>query len=476
MDTEVLIVGGGPVGLTARALLGRWGVRTLLVEKRRELSPFPRSRLVNVRSMEIYRALGLDAAITAVAFAREYGRVRFRDTLNGPDLASAPMLGVHDPVPASPALGVVTSQDRLEPVLLAAADSPVRFGTALVDVVEEADSVRAVLDDGTEVHADFVVAADGAKSTVRDRLGIGTEGPGSLGTFTTVVFDADLGGLPPTGVCFTPHGTLTPLYPEGGWAWFGPTVPDADWPAVVSRALGAEVPVEVRRVQRWEMSAFVATGFRRGRVLLAGDAAHAVPPIGGLGMNTGVGDAHNVCWKLAGVLRGWAGTCLLDTYEAERHPVAHRTLTQAVANARRTMAVRDGEVPWSEQYFAQLGLVLGVAYRSSAVLDPGELAEPGTDYVPTLRPGHRMPHFWLAPGRSTLDACREGFALFTVEDAELAGPWPLQVERVTGEWLGTRGALLVRPDGHIGAHLADVAELPGALATITSAEAHSQTE
>ncbi|WP_261800689.1 FAD-dependent monooxygenase [Streptomyces sp. PBH53] len=230
----VLIVGGGPAGLTARALLARWGVRTLLVEKHRELSPFPRSRLVNVCSMEIYRRLGLAGRIAARAFAPEYGRVRFRDTLDGPDVATAAMAGVQAPVPESPVTGVVTSQHRLEPTVLGAADAPVRFGTELVGPAEESGGVVALLADhgrGTEtrVRARYVLAADGAHSTVRRLLGIGTGGPGALGDFTTVVFDADLGrwcARQPAGVYFTAHGSFLPLYPEGGWAWSGPTPED----------------------------------------------------------------------------------------------------------------------------------------------------------------------------------------------------------------------------------------------------------
>ncbi|MGO4423203.1 FAD-dependent monooxygenase, partial [Streptomyces sp. MCAF7] len=146
-EVPVLIVGGGPVGLTARALLERWGIRTLLVEKHGELSPFPRARLVNVRSMEIYRHLGLEARITVDAFAPEFGRIRFRDTIHDPDFATAAMIGVNAPVPESPVIGVVTSQDRLEPVLLAAADAPVRFGVELIELAEEAESVVALLVD-----------------------------------------------------------------------------------------------------------------------------------------------------------------------------------------------------------------------------------------------------------------------------------------------------------------------------------------
>ncbi|MFC9292947.1 FAD-dependent monooxygenase [Streptomyces sp. NPDC057011] len=512
-EVDVLIVGGGPVGLTARALLERWGVRTLSVEKHRELSPFPRSRLVNARSMEIYRQLGLAAKIAARAFAPEFGRVRFRDTLYDDDFATAGMVGVNAPIPESPVTGVLTSQDRLEPTLLAGADAQLRFGSELIGLAEEDESVVAVLADGrrgaeTRVRARYVLAADGANSTVRERLGIETTGPGAMAGFTTVVFDADLSrwcAEQPAGVYFTAHGSFAPLYPEGGWAWFGPTPEDtagADWPGLVSRALGpkADVRAEVLRVQHWVMNGFVAERFRHGRILLAGDAAHAIPVFGGLGMNAGVADVHNLCWKLAGVLHGWAGPRVLDTYEEERLPVARLTLRQAVANAhlaihvltRRREQLQAGaaaaptqmELPWSERYFAQLGLVLGVAYRSAAVLTDGSAppdpSEVGTDYVPTAEPGHRMPHLWLAPGRSTLDAFGAWFTLLTSDptpwEQQAAAPWPLRIETLSDEHLDRcglppYGALLVRPDGHVAARWHDRpphdSTLRDALATIT---------
>jgi putative polyketide hydroxylase len=301
---------------------------------------------------------------------------------------------------------------------------------------------------------------------VRQLLSIAVDGPGTLSDMTTVVFDADLSSwsaAEPAGVYMTAHGMFLPIYPEGGWAWVAPSTSDTAWESLVRDAIGSPVAVEVLRVQQWSVTAFVASRFRVGPVFLAGDAAHTVPGAGGLGMNTGLAGVHNLCWKLAASLQGWASPGLLDSYQSERLPVAQVTLRQAVANSQLMQAATanrraqllagappaDVELPWSQQYFAQLGLVLGVAYGS------GE--EPGTEYVPVASPGHRMPHLWLSDGRSTLDAVGEWFTVFTPDpDAwRQPAPWPVRVQEIsTGTWeLGRQAALLVRPDGYIAARL-----------------------
>jgi putative polyketide hydroxylase len=497
-EVDVLIVGGGPVGLTARALLERWGVRIKLVEKYSKLSPFPRSRLINVRSMEIFHQLGVAADVRALAFAPEFGCVRFRDNLIGHEYATAAMIGLDAPIAESPVFGAISSQDRLEPILRAAAATTPLFGVELVDLAEENGAVVVELVDknaGTRscVRARYVIGADGANSIVRQRLGIDTTGPGTIGHSTTVVFDADLqrwSAEQPAGVYFTTNGSFLPLYPEGGWSWVVSTPDDTtnvDWAARVSEALGPDhdIRADVLRVEHWVVNAFVAERFRHGRILLAGDAAHALPPAGGFGMNLGIADVHNLCWKLAGVLHGWANPRLLETYETERQPVAHETLGQAVANAQLMWQVQakcpadntEVELPWSERYFAQLGLVLGAAYHSRAVVTDGApvaRAGVGTDYVPTCEPGHRMPHLWLSPGRSTLDTLGEWFTVLTPDPGrwDQQALWPLHIETLSSEhadhWnLGPGGALLVRPDGYVGARLSGDAALDQALATIT---------
>ena len=240
---------------------------------------------------------------------------------------------------------------------------------------------------------------------------------------------------------------------------------------VARRAVGdPTVPIDIVGVRSWESFTLVADRYRDGRVFLAGDAAHVTTPIGGLGMNCGIADVHNLAWKLAGVIDGWAAAGLLDTYEPERRPVAAASAEASRGAARPPAATH--------------GIVLGYAYESAAVVPDGTsppiVDDAVNDYVPTARPGHRAPHLWLdrEKAHSTLDLFGDGFVLLTDEtsrgnaEATLIGAAaagiPVRVIAPDSpKWrdmygIGQEGAVLVRPDGHVAArhaHLATTAEL-----------------
>jgi hypothetical protein len=217
------------------------------------------------------------------------------------------------------------------------------------------------------------------------------------------------------------------------------------------------VGVDILGVRLWESTALVADGYRRGRILLAGDAAHVTTPIGGLGMNCGMADVHNLAWKLSGVTHGWASASLLDSYEPERQPVARDTAVASLEAARPPAPVD--------------GVVLGYAYESSVIVPDGTapptMADPVNDYVPTGRPGHRAPHLWLDPSRShsTLDLVGDAFAVITdstspaltqaSEVAQASTGIPVRSHVIDDDMcldlygIHSGGAVLVRPDGHV---------------------------
>jgi 2-polyprenyl-6-methoxyphenol hydroxylase-like FAD-dependent oxidoreductase len=516
VQVPVLIVGGGPVGLVASVCLSRLGVESLLVERHPGTTIHPKARNLNLRTMEILRPWGIDAELQAQALPRSWtGSFIYTTTLAGRELGRMPTASFEGEraSPLSPVTGVLSSQDVYEPVFRRLAErlgpGELLFHCELEELAIEGDQVRSRLrrlHDGAavEVTSRFVLACDGWASGVRRHLGIDMEGPSDIGHFVNVYFRADLSpwvASRPAVLYFVAsdetRGVFQPLDGRGRWlcqiSYDGSASSFAaytaerclDW---IRRAVGSsEVEAEILSVGTWTMNATVAAAFRRGPIFLAGDAAHQLPPTGGFGMNTGVQDVHNLAWKMAGVLAGWAGPGLLDSYETERRPVARTNADRSLDNSRmvgRINRAREADarqaVAASRRYGNFTGMDLGFHYEEGALVPDGTapttVADPVVDYEPTARPGHRAPHLRLElHGReiSTLDLFDGSFTLLA---PETGAPWrdaaraaarrlgvPLQaftvgpggdLEDRERRWpdlygVGAHGAVLVRPDGHV---------------------------
>jgi 2-polyprenyl-6-methoxyphenol hydroxylase-like FAD-dependent oxidoreductase len=495
-QTKVLVVGGSLVGLSTSVLLAGYGVPHLLVESHRGTAIHPRAASFHQRTMEVFRSAGLQSAVEEVA-AREFrqgGAIVAVESLAGKELAYF-YRSYNDGVEGlSPTDRLFITQVGLEPVLrqrAAELGAEHLFGTDLVSFDARDDQVTAVIrprDGGPEetVAADYLVAADGAHSAVREQLGIPMTGRGSFADCVTIYFRADVNpfmGDRNLSVVYVNHPELTGFFRfsyagDSGFlavfATLGPggarnTHVGADISAelcadLVRTALGSgsELPVEIESVQRWSAMAATAQTFQSGQVFLAGDAAHVMPPTGGFGGNTGVADAYNLAWKLAYVTQGTAGPGLLDTYTAERRPISELTVEQAYT--RYALRV-DPSLPRDDLRppLDDPAIELGSIYRSPAVLaGTGTGADPAQElddpHARTWTPGTRVPHLPMADGTgSTLDTAAPGFALLT-DDA--SDHWPQAAGQarnalgvtVTVHQLSSgalQGAALIRPDGVI---------------------------
>ena len=505
--TPVLVVGGSLVGLSMAMFLAWQGVPTVLVERHTGSSPHPRALGYTPRTLELFHLAGLDAQIPEVPANFRLRRARVESLAGkwsddsdwtpqkpGQQKAQASVMDY------SPHTGASIAQDQLEPLLRGKAaelGADLRLGTELVRFEQDADGVTAFLRErnGREytLHAQYMVAADGHESPIREVLGICREGRGHLNTVRSVLFRAPLdeylqSGIHQFEIDQPDLKAFLTTYNDGRWVlMFTDDVArdEEALTAAVFQAIGrTDLEVEIITTGRWELEALIAERFAAGRVFIAGDAAHTLPPTrGGFGANTGVQDAHNLAWKLSAVLSGESTPRLLDTYSAERQPVAWLRHQQTFA--RPDYASYASEEQKKLPVIEDAAMEFGQLYRSAAVLGAGEeLPEALRPDQWKGQPGTRAPHLWITRGgtrQSTLDLFGQGWVLLSGDDrwglaaaraGEVLGvklqslhvgtdvePEDLEAFR-TAFGLGTSGASLVRPDGYVAWRLAELPRDP----------------
>lgn len=486
LHTPVLIVGGSLVGLSASLFLSWRGVANVVVEKHAGSSPHPRAQGFTQTTLEHFRAVGISGCIPQVPEGTQLRRVVV-ESLAGrwaEEQAWTPGESVHAMSGLSPCTGAAIAQDKLEPLLRRAAaerGAELRASTELVSFEPDADGVVARLRDGNgagelDITADYLIAADGADSPVREALGIGRSGVGRLRVLRSVLFRC------PEADAYLDRGVRQFQVRREGFRAFLTTYGDSRWVLMfegdeertpddlrtaIRAALGADMAFDILATGRWEMAGRIADAYRSGRVFLAGDAAHQLPPTrGGFGANTGIDDAWNLAWKLEHVIKGLAGPALLDTYDDERRPIGWLRHQQTFSRPDYAAWVGTGFVP--EPLFGDAALEFGQLVRSSAVIGAGpSLPAAATPDQWKGQPGTRAPHCWIEAGgttRSTLDLFGHGFVLmseradwmpvaraFGLEAVHVASDVIFPRDQAFGDVFGVSpdGATLIRPDGVI---------------------------
>lgn len=533
VQPSVLVVGGGPVGLALAGDLGWRGIPCTLIERGDGKVAQPKMDMVGIRSMEFCRRWGIVDWVESAGYNREYPQdCAWVTSLSGYEFGRErfPAPAHEKPPPHSPQKRERCPQNFFDPVLQRfARRSPgvrLAYATELLDFEQRADRVEARVRDmaSGEIRtlcAGFLVGCDGGASLVRQSLGIDMVGEPALTYTTNVVFRCD--GLELLHDK-APAYRFIFIGPEGTWAtlvaingrdqWRFSLIGDAhkrtlsedEARAAIVRAVGRPFEFEILSMLPWVRRQLVARHYRKGRVFLAGDAAHLTSPTGGFGMNTGLLDAVNLSWKLAAVVEGWGGPHLLDSYEREQLPVAVRNVGEATENLRRMLSPRivdldprmfeagDPEAEAARREYGlrytemmrrewfSIGVHLGYVYEDSPIVVPDGTPRPPlqtSSYTPTARPGSRAPHAWLGDGRSTLDLFGRGFVLLRlgddpppVRDLVLAAGrarMPLEVIDLAEPAVARlyeRRLVLVRPDGQV-AWRADA--LPGDAAGLVEA-------
>ena len=532
MRTQVLIIGAGPIGMMASLLLSNQGISSIIVERRLERMTAPKAHAVNPRTIEICDAAGLPGAdLRAEGSPVDLaGHVRFASTLAGMTFGSLPyerqteaaleitpfpLINISQPRFEASIARILETKDDIA-LFRGAECRELRQSPTHVTASVHIRGARAPL----EIDADYVLAADGAGSRTREALRIEMEGPETLQNYVMIHCEGDLGAY--TKACpgvlvftFDPRaGGVFIFYDDmKSWVFMKAYNPEAESPDAfdearcrqeIQESIGVDAPFRIKNISPWRMTAQIAQSYRSGRVFLIGDAAHRFPPTGGLGLNTGVGDAHNLAWKLAAVLHGRADDALLATYETERRPVAKNNSEQSLTNAAKMfdlIAALQGPDPASAaDYFARqcaegaqskdirsaveaqrphfdsIHLQLGYRYHSPALIGSIPL-EPDPDqdisvYKPSYAVGALLPHEWVSDNVSLLSQLTDDkFALVCgpkgndwsnavqqISDIHVVRretPWPSAAD------LAADAALLIRPDGHIAARYAGKCENAG---------------
>lgn len=525
----VLIVGAGPVGLTASLLLSHYGVANIVVDRRSRVGTHPRARSLNIRSSEIMRQLGLSAELEEQSIPNFWTRrMLWVQSMAGEILGLHPWMTNPDVPPSldtpeekppyysefTPSRYLFSSQEKIDASLFQSAQSQgeadIRMDSELVSVNSDEGAVTAVIrqaESGAEyaIEAEYLIAADGAYSEIRQSLGIELLGEKDMSRYLNVQFTADLRRWTDDSreaaqymVTGSNPGVMAPLDTKRRWqcqitidpvrdpaeAWTHDRV-DTYIRGMIGASVAATVDIEILKITEWSVNATLADSLRTGRIFLAGDSAHQVPPFGGFGMNTGIQDPHNLVWKLAAVREGWADDSLLDTYDFERRQAVERIMEVCIDNAKNASAAfaaqtkedTKREIASRPEFALFLGADIGIRY------DDGAFAPDGTDspsgrndvvhFQPSARPGQRAPHLWVQTPQalvSTIDLFDRGFVLLAGADgqqwADAAASLidhrtvPLTAYRMgedlipQGDFdslygISSSGCVLVRPDGHV---------------------------
>ena len=514
-QTDVLVVGAGPVGLTLAVDLGRRGVRCTLVEQKPAPEFLPKMERCNARTMEIFRRMGLAARIRAAGLPADVPMdVYVILAMNEPPLLRLPYPSVSEAraqiaacndgsMPLEPYQ--LISQYTLEPLLKAEAEAlpsvTVRYGCSFESLSQDADAAVASVRDADgaphEIRARYIVGCDGGGSAVRKQLGIQLRGEGNLLRLHQALYHCPslfdripIGDGPGRGRHYhVADNQATFLIMQDStrhWTLHAVVERPEDMAAQFERTIGVPVDYQMLYVGAWKQNLLLADRYGAGRVFLAGDSAHLVIPTGGLGMNTGVGDAIDLSWKLHATLRGWGGPHLLRSYEIERRQVGDRnvgasryaSLGRRKWRAQHRPEIRDDSAAGQAARAAlaatanveqrktneMIGAELGYRYVGSPIVvdEPGGPEHLFREYVPTTWPGARLPHVWLDDRTALHDRIGDGFTLLRLgrtradtsclERAMAATGAPfhaLTIDDAVPREVYGYDLILVRPDLHV---------------------------